>query len=158
MTVKKEITRVANWSEIGDYLISGNNIGHWINIDDMYAISDEECIVREEFDNSMIVQVPAANNLCMEVPKELILKRIIYPRYVSLKPIDDVIADLIGENEVEITISDIRKRLACIPIGEYERLRVAYGEMDYHKIASVDRTGVYVDGYIVPNECLELVY
>jgi hypothetical protein len=94
----------------------------------------------------------------MEIPKSLVVRNYIYPKYVSLKPIDEVIFDLMGDNEVEITISDIRKRLLCIPIGEYERLRVAYGEMDYSKVASTDKTGIYVDGYIVANECLELVY
>jgi hypothetical protein len=161
MRLEKEIIKVKEIGELTSLMLQGV-IFDAIIASDLYKISDEEVVVGYEYqtmDNVAVSLKHFEDGKSYLIPKEAIERVIIEPELIKLKPLDVIIEELNGNNEVNLSIADVRKHLWQIPLGVYEEIRLSHDEWLYwEEVHLADKTGVSVGGFAIPNECLIVKY
>jgi hypothetical protein len=161
MRLEKEIIRVKEIGKLTDLMLQGV-IFDGIIASDLYKISNEEVVVGYEYRTMDDVTVSLKHfeeNKSYLIPKEAIEKVYIEPELIKLKPLDVIIEELNGNNEVALSIADVKRHLWQTPLGVYEKNRIDHDEWLYwEEVHLEDKTGVSVGGFSIPNECLIVKY
>jgi hypothetical protein len=162
MRLEKEIIRVKEMSELTNLMLKGV-IFDGIIASDLYKISDEEVEIGYDFvtTNSVTVKLKHfEEDKSYLLPKEALEKVHIEPELVKMKPLDVIIEELNGNNEVTLSIADVKKHLWQIPLGVYEETRLTKADdwLYWEEVHLSDKTGISVDGFAIPNECLIVKY
>jgi hypothetical protein len=161
MRLEKEVIRVKEMGELTNLMLKGV-IFDGIIASDLYKISDEEVEVGYEFETMNNVTVKLKHfeeDKSYLLPKEALEKVYIEPELVALKPLDVIIDELNGNNEVTLSVADVKKYLWQIPLGMYEETRVNNdGWLYWDEVHLSDKTGISVNGFAIPNECLIVKY
>jgi hypothetical protein len=161
MRLEKEVIRVKEMGELTNLMLKGV-IFDGIIASDLYKISDEEVEVGYEFSTMNNVTVKLKHfeeDKSYLLPKEALERVYIEPELVALKSLDTIIDELNGNNEVALSIADVKKYLWQIPLGTYEEIRVNNdGWLYWDEVHLSDKTGISVNGFAIPNECLIVKY